>query len=193
MAIQLVKRGNTVELTKGGNLKKINVALGWEENADTNGYDFDPDVSAFLVQPSGKVRDDGDFIFYGNLKHDSGAVVHSGDDRTGKAEGDNELISVDFSIMPNHVDKITFVVTIYEAERRKQNFGMMENSYVRIDNAETGEQLIKYELGEDFALETGVVVCELYKHNGDWKFTATGAPISGGLAALVKMFGLEVA
>lgn len=192
MAIQLVKRGNTVELTKGGNLTKINVALGWEEN-ETGSYDFDPDVSAFLVQHTGKVRDDGDFIFYGNLKHDSGAVTHSGDDRTGAAEGDNEVIAVDFSKVPSHVDKIVFVVTIYEAERRSQNFGMMENSYVRIDNAATGEQLIKYELGEDFSLETGVVVCELYRHNGDWKFTATGAGIAGGLAALVKSFGLDVA
>lgn len=192
MAIALVKRGNTVELTKGGNLKRINIALGWEEN-DTGSYDFDPDVSAFLVNSNGKVRDDGDFIFYGNLKHDTGAVVHSGDDRTGAAEGDNEVIAVDFSKVPSHVDKIVFTVTIYEAERRSQNFGMMENSYVRLDNADTGEQLIKYELGEDFSLETGVVVCELYRHNGDWKFTATGAGISGGLAALVKSFGLEVA
>lgn len=193
MAVQLIKRGKTVELTKGGNLTKINVALGWDEQDDPNGYDFDPDVSAFLVQSSGQVRDDGDFIFYGNLKHDSGAVTHSGDDRTGKAEGDNELITVDFSKMPSYVDKITFVVTIYEAERRSQNFGMMENSYVRIDNAATGEQLIKYELGEDFSFETGVVVCELYKHNGDWKFTATGAGFAGGLASVVKSFGLDVA
>ena len=192
MAVELVKRGKTVELTKGGNLTKINVALGWREN-NTGGYDFDPDVSAFLVQKDGKVMDDGDFIFYGNLKHHTGAVVHSGDDRTGAKEGDNEVISVDFSKIAANVDRIVFTVTIYEAERRNQNFGMMLDSYVRLDNAETGEPLLKYELGEDFSLETGVIVCELYKHNGNWKFTATGAPFTGGLAYLVKTFGLEVA
>lgn len=192
MAVKLVKRGNTVELTKGGNLKKVNIALGWEENY-SGGFDFDPDVSAFLIKADGKVRDDGDFIFYGNLKHDSGAVVHSGDDRTGAKEGDNEVISVDFSLIPAHVDKIVFSVTIYEAEKRSQNFGMMNNSYVRLDNAETGEPILKYELGEDFALETGVIVCELYRHNGDWKFQATGAGFAGGLEYLVKSVGLEVA
>lgn len=191
MAVELVKRGQRVDLTKGTNISKIDVALGWDTNPYDSSYDYDLDVSVFMVDSTGKVRDDGDFIFYNQLRHDSGSVEHTGDERTGAAEGDDETIKVDFSLMPPHIQKLAFVVTIHDAEKRRQNFGQVHNGYVRVDNSETGEEFLKFDLGEDFSIETGLAVCEIYRHNGDWKFNALGAGYSNGLAGFVKEYGLE--
>jgi tellurium resistance protein TerD len=191
--VQLVKKGTRVDLTKGTNLSKLAVALGWDTNKYAGGHDFDLDVSVFMVDENGKTRDEGDFIFYNNLKHASGAVEHTGDELTGSAEGDDETINVDLSLMPPYIQKLAFVVTIYEAERRSQNFGQVQNAYVRVDNAASGESLLQFDLGEDFSIETGVAVCEIYKHNGEWKFNAIGAGYSNGLAGFVKDYGLTVA
>lgn len=193
MAVELVKRGQRVELTKGRNLTKVNVALGWDTNKYSGGQDFDLDVSVFMVNEEGKTRDEGDFIFYNNLRHASGAVEHTGDELTGGTEGDDETIKVDLSTMPAYIQKLAFVVTIYEAEKRSQNFGQVSNAYVRVDDATSGEQLLKFDLGEDFSIETGVAVCEIYKVNGDWKFNAIGAGYANGLAGFVKDYGLTVA
>ena len=201
MAIELVKRGAKVDLTKGVATKKFNVALGWDTNKYHGAHDFDLDVSVFMAMKAGtdpygkdiwKVRDEEDFIFYGKTEHATGSVIHTGDNRTGDANGDDEVIKVDFNLIPAHVEKLAFVVTIYEADARKQNFGMVSNSYVRIDNGETGEQLKRFDLGEDFSTQTGVAVCELYKHNGEWKMNAIGAGYDNGLAGFVKDYGLEV-
>lgn len=192
MAIQLVKRGTKVDITKGTNMQKINVALGWDTNKYHGGQDFDLDVSVFMVNKSGVVQDDGDFIFYNNLLHASGAVEHTGDNRDGSSTIDDELVKVDFSLMPSHIDKLAFVVTIHEANERSQNFGQVQNSYVRVDNADTGEELLQFDLGEDFSSETGLVVCELYKHNGEWRFNAMGAGYTNGLAGFVRDYGLQV-
>lgn len=193
MAVELVKRGSRVDLTKGSNLVRVNVALGWDTNKYNGGYDFDLDVVAFLAKADGKVLEDRDFIFYNNLAHYSGAVEHSGDERTGASEGDDETIKVDFSKVPSHIEKIAVCVTIHDAHARSQNFGMVSNAYLRIDNADTNEQLIRFDLGEDFAIETAVVAGELYKHNGDWKFNAIGAGYGNGLEGLVRDYGLDVA
>ncbi|WAB25035.1 TerD [Lysinibacillus phage vB_LfM_LysYB1] len=193
MAVELVKRGSRVDLTKGSNLVRVNVALGWDTNKYQGGHDFDLDVVAFLAKGDGKVLEDRDFVFYNNLVHYSGAVEHSGDERTGAAEGDDETIKVDFSKVPAHVEKIAVCVTIHDAHARVQNFGMVSNAYLRIDNADTNEQLIRFDLGEDFAIETAVVAGELYKHNGDWKFNAIGAGYGNGLEGLVRDYGLDVA
>lgn len=192
MAVVLVKRGQKVDLTKGSNVSRINVALGWDTNRYDGGHDFDLDVSVFMVDESGKVRDDGDFIFYNNLKHASGSVEHTGDERTGASDGDDEMIKVDFSKMPRNIEKLAFVVTIHDAKARHQNFGQVFNSYVRVDDGVSGEQLLKFDLGEDFSQETGLAVCEIYKHNGDWKFNAIGAGYANGLEGFVRDYGLQV-
>ena len=192
MAITLSK-GQKVSLTKGNpGLKNIVVGLGWDTNKYDGGFDFDLDSAAFLLGENDKVNSDSDFIFYNNLKHSSGAVQHLGDNLTGEGDGDDEQVKLDLSLVPQNVNKIAFTVTIHEAQERRQNFGQVNNSYVRVVNADTNQELLKYELGEDFSIETAVVVCEIYRHNGEWKFNAIGSGFQGGLAALCKNFGLNV-
>lgn len=192
MAIRIEKAGQRVDLTKGTGITKVNVALGWDTNKYHGKQDFDLDVVAFLAQETGKVRDDQDFVFYNNLEHTSGAVIHTGDNLTGEGDGDDETIYIDFDKVPAHVEKIAIAVTIHDADRRSQNFGMVSNAYVRVDDATNNEALIQYDLGEDFSSETSLVVCELYKHLGEWKFNAIGAGYGNGLAGLVKDYGLQV-
>lgn len=193
MAISLTK-GQKVDLTKNNpGLKNVLVGLGWDINRFDSGSDFDLDASAFLVQENGKVSGDQDFIFYSNLEHPSGAVVHLGDNRTGAGDGDDEQITVDLSKVPENVARIAFTVTIYDAESRRQNFGQVANAFIRLVNADTDEEIVRYDLGEDFSIETAMVVGELYRHNGEWKFNAIGSGFHGGLAALCGHYGIEVA
>lgn len=193
MSINLSK-GQKVDLTKGNpGLKSIMVGLGWDVNAFDSGADFDLDAAAFLVGENGKCPTEKEFIFYGNLEHKSGAVKHMGDNLTGEGEGDDEQILVDLTKIPANVTKIAFTVTIYDAESRNQNFGQVSNSYIRIVDENSGRELIHYDLGEDFSIETAVVVGELYRHNGEWKFNAIGSGFQGGLAALCGHYGIEVA
>ena len=147
---------------------------------------------AFLLGSSGKVNSDEDFVFYNNLKHKSGAVEHMGDNLTGEGEGDDEEIKVDLEKVPSNVDKIDFTVTIYDAEARRQTFGQVSNAYIRVVDDVTGKEIIRYDLGEDFSVETAVVVGEIYRNRGEWKFNAIGAGWSGGLAALGKNYGVNV-
>ncbi|MBQ4530847.1 MAG: TerD family protein [Lachnospiraceae bacterium] len=192
MAINLTK-GQKVELTKGNpSLKRLMVGLGWDTNRYDGGADFDLDAAAFLLGPDGKVPVDADFVFYGNLKHVSGAVAHMGDNLTGEGDGDDEQILVDLTLVPANIERIAFTVTIYEAEQRRQNFGQVSNSFIRIVDEETNQEIIRYDLGEDFSIETAVVVGELYRHNGEWKFNAIGSGFQGGLAALCRNYGVNV-
>ena len=192
MAVSL-KKGQKVDLTKGNpGLKHLLIGLGWDVNKYDGGGDFDLDASAFLLNKDGKVTGDSDFVFYGNLKHASGAVVHQGDNLTGEGEGDDEQIKVDLSLVPDTIDKIDFTVTIYEAEKRKQNFGQVSNAFIRVVDEDKNEELIRFDLGEDFSIETAVVVGELYRNNGEWKFNAIGNGFEGGLAALGRNYGVNV-
>ncbi|RDY23788.1 TerD family protein [Romboutsia maritimum] len=192
MGITLAK-GQKVDLTKKNpGLKNILIGLGWDTNKYDGGYDFDLDTAAFLVDSNNKVTNDGDFIFYNNLKHNSGAVEHLGDNRTGQGDGDDEQILVNLASVPQDVNKVAFTVTIHEALERRQNFGQVSNSYIRVLNKDTNEELIKYELGEDFSIETAVVVAEIYRHNGEWKFNALGSGFEGGLEALCRNFGINI-
>ena len=192
MPINLSK-GQKVSLTKGNpGLTKVVVGLGWDVNQFDTGGDFDLDAAAFLLTGSGRVASDGDFVFYGNLAHDSGSVVHQGDNLTGVGDGDDEQILVDLTKVPANIEKIAFTVTIYDAETRRQNFGQVNNAYIRIYNDATGEEMIRYDLGEDFSIETAVVVGELYRYNGEWKFNAIGSGYQGGLAALCGSYGVNV-
>lgn len=192
MAVNLAK-GQKVDLTKDNpGLSKLLIGLGWDVNKYDGGFAFDLDASAFLAGENGKVSCDADFVFYGNLKHASEAVVHTGDNLTGEGEGDDEVIKVELSKVPANVSRIAFTVTIYDADVRNQNFGQVSNAYIRVVNQETNEELIHFDLGEDFSIETAVVVAELYRYNGEWKFNAIGSGYSGGLAALCRDYGVNV-
>lgn len=193
MPINLSK-GQKVDLTKKNpGLKNITVGLGWDVNAFDSGADFDLDAAAFMLGSNGKCPTEKEFIFYGNLEHASGAVKHMGDNLTGEGEGDDEQIEVKLPDIPSNVEKIAFTVTIYDSDVRRQNFGQVSNSFIRIVDMSTDTELIRYDLGEDFSIETAVVVGELYRHNGEWKFNAIGSGFQGGLAALCGHYGIEVA
>ena len=131
-------------------------------------------------------------MFYNQLKHPSGSVEHMGDNLTGEGEGDDEEIRIDLSKVPEKIDKIDFTVTIYDAKERNQTFGQVENAYIRVVDEATGKELIRYDLGEDFSIETAVVVGEIYRKNGEWRFNAIGSGWEGGLAALGKNYGVNV-
>lgn len=192
MAINLVK-GQKIDLTKGNpGLKKVIIGLGWDTNKYSGGFDFDLDASVFLVGSNGRTNYDEDFIFYNNLKSRNEAVIHTGDNRTGEGDGDDEQILLEFAKMPADVDRMAVTVTIHEAMKRGQNFGQVSNAYVHVMNEETGEEVLRYDLGEDFSIETAIVVCEIYRSNGEWKFSAIGSGFQGGLEALCKNYGLDV-
>lgn len=187
-----LSKGQKVSLTKGNpGLKKIMVGLGWDVNAFDSGYDFDLDASAFLLGANGKCPSEKEFIFYSNLEHSSGAVKHMGDNLTGEGEGDDEQIEVDLSLVPANIERIAFTVTIYDSDARRQNFGQVSNSYCRIVDENTGAEIVRFDLGEDFSIETAVVVGELYKHGNEWKFNAIGSGFQGGLAALCAHYGID--
>ncbi|MCI9051222.1 MAG: TerD family protein [Lachnospiraceae bacterium] len=193
MPINLTK-GQKVDLTKGNpGLKKIMVGLGWDVNQFDSGADFDLDAAAFLLGENGKTPTEKEFVFYGNLEHPSGAVKHMGDNLTGDGEGDDEQVSVDLSKVPANIQKIAFTVTIYDADVRHQNFGQVSNAFIRIVDETNNQEIIRYDLGEDFSIETAIVVGELYRNNGEWKFNAIGSGFQGGLAALCGHYGIEVA
>lgn len=188
-----LQKGQKVSLTKDNpGLKKVVVGLGWDVNAFDTGGDFDLDAAAFLLNDTGRVGSSSDFVFYGNLSHPSGSVVHQGDNLTGVGDGDDEQIRIDLSKVPDNITKIAFTVTIYEPEQRKQNFGQVNNAFIRIYNEENGEEMLRYDLGEDFSIETAAVFGELYKSDSEWKFNAIGSGFQGGLAALCANFGVDV-
>ena len=191
MPINLSK-GQKVSLTKGNpGLKNIMIGLGWDVNAFDSGADFDLDAACFMADDSGRCPSEREFIFYGNLEHSSGAVKHMGDNLTGGGDGDDEQIMIDLSLMPENISKIAFTVTIYDADNRRQNFGQVSNSFIRVVDQATGEEIVRYDLGEDFSIETAIVVGELYRHNGEWKFCAVGSGFTGGLASLCSNYGLN--
>ena len=188
-----LKKGQKVSITKDNpGLSKVVVGLGWDVNAFDTGGSFDLDTSAFLLTDSGKVSRQEDFVFFGNLTHPSGSVQHMGDNLTGAGEGDDEQIKIDLSTVPDNITRIAFSVTIYDAEIRRQNFGQVNNAFIRIYNETTGEEILRYDLGEDFSIETAAVFGELYKNNGEWKFNAIGSGYQGGLAALCGNYGIDV-
>ena len=194
MAISLVK-GQKVSLDNS--MKLALVGLGWDTNRYDGGYDFDLDASAFLLGDNGKLQRDEDFIFYNNLESRNKAVVHTGDNLTGDGDGDDEVIMIDFTKIPDDVKKIAICVTIHDAAARGQNFGQVSNAYIRIvkmaDEFDTvGEPVLKFDLEEEFSIETALVVAEIYLKNGEWKFNAVAAGYQGGLEAIVRSFGGNV-
>lgn len=160
---------------------KFTIGLGWDTNSSTTGKEFDLDASAFILGENKKILSERHFIFYNNLKSPNEAVVHTGDNRTGEGEGDDEQIIVDLSKIEENATEICIVITIHEAEERGQNFGQVRNSFIRIFDTDTNEELLKYELEEDFSIETAVEFGRIYKRNGEWRFEAVGMGMKGGL------------
>lgn len=193
MAINLSK-GQKISLTKDNpSLSKITVGLGWDTNKYDGGNDFDLDASCFECGSNGKCRYETDFIFYKNLDSTDGAIHHTGDDRTGgnSEDGDDEQILIDLSKVDDNIEKIAITATIYDAVARRQNFGQVSNAYIHIIDDATGNEIVHYDLGEEFSIETAIVVGEIYRHNGEWKFNAVGAGFQGGLAALCRNYGID--
>ncbi|KND21512.1 chemical-damaging agent resistance protein C [Enhydrobacter aerosaccus] len=191
MAISLTKGGNVNLSKEAPNLTNMAVGLGWNPRA-TDGQAFDLDAVAFLVNESGKVRADADFIFFNNLKSSDGAVEHTGDNRTGEGDGDDEVIKVDLTKVPADVSKVVFCAVIYDGQARNQNFGQVANAYIRIVNTQGGAEVARYDLSEDSSTETAMIFGELYKNNGEWKFRAVGQGFAGGLGPLAQSHGVAV-
>jgi tellurium resistance protein TerD len=191
MGISLSKGGRISLSKEAPDLKKVHVGLGWDERS-TDGAEFDLDASAFMLNASGKVRSDADFIFYNQLRSADGSVEHTGDNRSGVGEGDDEVVMVDLPKVPTEIQKIAFTVTIHEAEQRRQNFGQVQNAYIRVVNAETNAEVARYDLSEDASTETAMIFGELYRHNNEWRFSAVGQGYNGGLAAMCRQYGVNL-
>lgn len=190
MAISLQKGGNVNLSKEAPGLKKVIVGLGWDPRV-TDGAAFDLDGSAFLLKADGKVRGDSDFIFYNNLKSTCTSVEHSGDNLTGGGDGDDERVTIDLTKVPAEIDKITFAVTIHEAESRSQNFGMVAKAFIRCMDANGEKEIARFDLSEDGSVETAMVFGEIYRNGSDWKFKAVGQGFKGGLGPLARSFGVN--
>lgn len=191
MAVSLSKGGNVSLAKEAPGIKHVLVGLGWDARA-TDGQDFDLDASVFMLGANGKVRSDSDFIFYNNLKSADGSVEHTGDNRTGAGDGDDEAIKVDLAKVPGDVDKMAIAVTIHEADQRGQNFGQVSNAYIRIVNLDDNKEVARFDLSEDASTNTAMIFGELYKKDGDWKFKAVGQGYDGGLGPMARNFGVNV-
>lgn len=191
MAVNLTKGGNVNLSKEAPTMNKSVIGLGWDSRV-TDGQAFDLDASVFLVGAEGKVLSDKHFIFFNNTTSPDGSVVHQGDNRTGEGEGDDEQVKISLANVPADVQKAVFAVTIYDAEARKQNFGMVSNAYIRIVNEDNNAEIARYDLSEDASTETAMIFGELYRHNGEWKFKAVGQGFAGGLAALASQHGVAV-
>ena len=183
MAINLEK-GQRVAV----DLPKFTIGLGWDTNQSSTGEDFDLDASAFILSENGKIPADEFFVFYNNLTSPDGAVEHTGDNLTGEGDGDDESIKIDLSKIDPRANEIIVVVTIHKAAERRQNFGQVRNAFIRIYDTESGEEILRYDLDEDFSVETAVEFGRLYKRNGQWKFEAIGTGQKAGLEAYLNRF-----
>ncbi|MCS0672120.1 TerD family protein [Cytobacillus firmus] len=202
MAINLQK-GQRVDLTKGNpGLSKIMVGLGWDPVQKSGGggllgslfgggggANIDCDASVIMLGENGKLKSNKDVIYFGNLKSSDGSVQHSGDNLTGAGDGDDEQVMIDLGRVPAHVHKMVFVVNIYDSVKRKQHFGMIQNAFIRVVNSGNNQELIKYNLTDDYSGKTSLIVGEIYRHGGDWKFAAVGTgTASPGLSDVVRSY-----
>ncbi|MDP3878665.1 MAG: TerD family protein [Methylobacter sp.] len=191
MAVSLTKGGNISLSKTDPTLKNLIVGLGWDARP-TDGTDFDLDASAFMVKEDGKVRSDSDFIFYNQTKSTCGSVEHTGDNRTGAGDGDDESVIVLLDKIPADIQRVVFTVTIHDADVRKQNFGQVSQAYVRVVNKDSNAEVARYDLSEDASIETAMIFGEIYKHGAEWKFKAVGQGYAGGLAALARQYGINI-
>jgi tellurium resistance protein TerD len=191
VAVSLTKGANVNLSKEAPGLRSVRVGLGWDTRV-TDGSDFDLDASVFVLGENGRIRVDSDFVFFNNLSGADGAVVHQGDNLTGEGEGDDEVVNIALDRLAADVAKISFAVTIYEADQRRQNFGMVSNAFIRVVNGDGGTEIARYDLSEDASTETAMIFGELYRHGGEWKFKAIGQGFGGGLSPLARSFGVSV-
>ncbi|WP_269914355.1 TerD family protein [Acinetobacter sp. HY1485] len=191
MAISLNKGGNLSLSKTDPSLTKVLIGLGWDSRV-TDGAEFDLDASAFLLGANGKVRSDADFIFYNQMRSAEGSVEHTGDNRTGAGDGDDEAIKIDLTRVPQDIQKIAITVTIHDADMRHQNFGQVENAFIRVVNDQTHNEVVRFDLNEDYSTETAMIFGELYRYNGEWKFRAVGQGYNGGLKAMCHEYGIHI-
>lgn len=191
MAVSLSKGGNVSLSKEAPGLKAVRVGLGWDTRV-TDGSAFDLDASVFLLGETGKVRSDADFVFYNNKNGGNGSVVHQGDNLTGEGSGDDEVVAVSLDQLPPDIQKLSFAVTIHDADARRQNFGMISNAFIRVLNEAGGTEIARYDLSEDASTETAMIFGDLYRHNDEWKFKAIGQGFAGGLGPLASSFGVNV-
>lgn len=192
MAVSL-KKGENVSLSKTDpTLKNVLIGLGWNARA-SDGADFDLDASLFMVGENGKVAGDDWFIFYNQLHSPCGSVEHTGDNRTGAGDGDDEAIKVALEKVPANIYSLVIAVTIHDAEARRQNFGMVRDAFVRLVNADSDQEVLRFDLSEDYSTETAMVFGEIYRRGGEWKFRAVGQGYAGGLYSLCMQHGVNVA
>ena len=191
MAISLNKGGNLSLSKTDPSLNQVLIGLGWDARA-TDGVDFDLDASAFLLAANDKVRAETDFIFYNQTRSPEGSVEHTGDNRTGAGDGDDEAVKIDLAKVPADVQKIAITVTIHDAESRGQNFGQVQNAFIRVVNDQTNVEIVRFDLNEDYSTETAMIFGELYRHNGEWKFRAVGQGYNGGLSAMCRQYGISI-
>lgn len=192
MSVNLQKGGRVSLSKEFPGLNRVLVGLGWDTNSSDTGAEFDLDASAFLLDKNGKVANDKNFVFYNNLNSADGAVTHTGDNRTGEGEGDDESIKVDFSKLSKDITEIAIVVTIHDATQRKQNFGMVRNAFMRIVDESSNKEIAKYDLEEDFSTETAVEFGKLYFKDNEWRFNAIGSGFKGGLGEFCKKYGVNL-
>lgn len=189
MAINLQKGQRVnIENSQGSSIQKFRLGLGWDTNETHSGHDFDLDASAFILGENGKTISDSHFVFYNNLKDPEESVSHTGDNLTGEGDGDDEMIDIDISKLNPGAKSINIVVTIHDASSRSQNFGQVRNAFVRLYDPTTNEEYMKFDLSEDFSIETAVEFGRIYSHNGNWKFEAIGTGFSGGLQSFVDKY-----
>ena len=191
MAISLNKGGNLSLSKTDPSLTHVLVGLGWDARS-TDGVDFDLDASAFLLGENDKDRGEHDFIFYNQTRSPEGSVEHTGDNRTGDGDGDDEAVKIDLSKVPADVSKVAITVTIHDAENRGQNFGQVQNAFIRVVNDQSHVEIVRFDLNEDYSTETAMIFGELYRHNGEWKFRAVGQGYNGGLSAMCRQYGISI-
>ncbi|MFC9351538.1 TerD family protein [Arthrobacter sp. NPDC057013] len=190
MATLTLSKGSNLSLSKADPaLQKAIIGLGWDPRT-TAGEQFDLDASALLLTAAGKVRSNDDFIFYNQLQSADGAIVHQGDNRTGEGEGDDEQIIIDLAAVSRDIEKIVIVVSIDQAEARRQNFGQVRDAFCRVVNVDTDNEIVRYDLSEDAAAETCMIFAEIYRHSGEWKFRAVGQGYASGLHGIASDFGI---
>jgi tellurium resistance protein TerD len=190
MAVSLAK-GQRVSLEKiAPGLTEVFVGLGWDIKSVDTGVDFDLDASVFLLGSNDKLISDKHFVFFNNLTSPDPAksIEHTGDNLTGAGDGDDEVIKVKLAQVPAEVEKVVITVTIHEAQERKQNFGQVQNAFVRIVNLQNEQEVVRYDLVEDYSTETALIMAELYRKDGEWRLNAVGAGYQGGLKALLDRY-----
>ena len=191
MALTLQKGGNLSLSKTDPSLNRLIAGLGWDPRT-TDGQEFDLDASVFMVGDNGKVRSEKDFIFYNQMNSPCQSVSHTGDNRTGEGDGDDEQVKVDLSKVPADIQRLVVTVTIHDAQARRQSFGQVANAFMRVVNEDTGNEVVRYDLSEDYSTETAMIFGEIYRHGAEWKFKAVGQGYSGGLKAMCDQFGIAI-